>query len=178
MGVSRAREEIEALIGEPVTEITASDRGDDTNTRVVVGTEAVLRPGASFDTVAFLDFDQELLALRQRAGEQAFALLGRAARSAGPRANDGRVLIQTRSPEHAVVRAAILANPSIATDAERERRRLMHWPPFSAEATVSGQAADGAWMVRAEDSATLADNLAAVARPEGRLRIEVDPQRV
>jgi len=197
MGVSRAREEIEALIGEAVTEVTASDRGDDTDTRVVVGTEALLRPGASFDTIAFLDFDQELLALRQRAGEQAFALVGRAARIVGSRANGGRVLVQTRSPDHAVVRAAILANPSIAADAERERRLLMGWPPFSAEATVSGQAAatfierlgsplgievrgpsDGAWLVRADDAATLADCLAAVPRPDGRLRIEVDPLRV
>jgi len=37
---------------------------------------------------------------------------------------------------------------------------------------------DGSWLVRASDSATLADVLASVQRPAGRLRIEVDPARI
>jgi primosomal protein N' (replication factor Y) len=37
---------------------------------------------------------------------------------------------------------------------------------------------DGSWLVRASDPAALADTLAAVRRPPGRLRIEVDPARI
>jgi len=36
---------------------------------------------------------------------------------------------------------------------------------------------DGAWLVRAPDHDTLSGALAAVERPQGRLRIEVDPAR-
>ena len=77
-GVARAREELEALAGEPVAEITAKTVGDP-GTRVVVGTEAALHHvRAPVGVVAFLDFDQELLAPRYRAAEQALGLLARA----------------------------------------------------------------------------------------------------
>ena len=36
---------------------------------------------------------------------------------------------------------------------------------------------DGAWLVRADGPEALADALASVERPAGRLRIEVDPAR-
>jgi primosomal protein N' (replication factor Y) len=36
---------------------------------------------------------------------------------------------------------------------------------------------DGTWSVRAPDHAALCDLLAAVPRPPGRLRVEVDPVR-
>ena len=36
---------------------------------------------------------------------------------------------------------------------------------------------DGSWLVRAPDPDALADLLAAVERPGGRLRVEVDPAR-
>ena len=54
--------------------------------------------------VAFLELDQELLAPRARAAEQALWLLVRAARLLGPRAAKGVLLLQTRLPEHEVVR--------------------------------------------------------------------------
>jgi primosomal protein N' (replication factor Y) (superfamily II helicase) len=38
--------------------------------------------------------------------------------------------------------------------------------------------AEGRWLVRAADHRVLCDALAAVPRPPGRLRIEVDPLRV
>ena len=68
-GVNRVREELEALAREPVAELTA-ERGTDaggTGTRIVVGTEAALHRIHKADVVAFLDFDQELLAPRYRA---------------------------------------------------------------------------------------------------------------
>ncbi|MEZ5216834.1 MAG: hypothetical protein R2715_09685 [Ilumatobacteraceae bacterium] len=81
-GVSRLREELEAAAGRPVIEVTAAtdDLPDDAD--VFVGTEALLHRVRRLDTVAFVDFDAELLA-RYRAGEQALGLLAHAARLVG-----------------------------------------------------------------------------------------------
>jgi len=197
-GVNRVREELEALAREPVAEVTA-ERGTDaggTGTRVVVGTEAALHRIHKADVVAFLDFDQELLAPRYRAAEEAMALLVRAARVVGPRAGGGRVLVQTRQPHHEVLQGALLAEPTRVSDAERERRQLLGYPPAKAMAVISGASAqawvdsfvapigvevlgpsDGQWIVRAATHELLCDALSAATRPGGRLRIEVDPLR-
>jgi primosomal protein N' (replication factor Y) len=201
-GVTRVREELEALVGEPVTELTATSDPAAPLSRVVVGTEAVLQRIDRADAVAFLDLDQELLAPRYRAVEQALALVARAARvvaSSGPATGRaaGRLLLQTRSPEHEVVQAVVRADVSGVARAERARRELLRFPPFSAIAAVSGAAApafvgalgrpdgvevaelaEGRWLVRAADHGTLCDALGAVPRPAGRLRLEVDPLRV
>jgi primosomal protein N' (replication factor Y) len=202
-GVTRVRDDLAALIGEPVAELTATSDPAEPSTRVVVGTEAVLHRIGRADVVAFLDLDQELLAPRYRAAEQAFALLARGARVAaasghasGPRAA-GRLLLQTRSPEHEVVRAAVHADPQLVADAELARRQLLGFPPCTAMAEVSGAAAPafieafdaplgievaevapGRWLLRAADHQVLCDALAEARRPPGRLRIEVDPLRV
>ena len=197
-GVNRVREELEALAREPVAEVTA-ERGTDaggTGTRVVVGTEAALHRIHKADVVAFLDFDQELLAPRYRAAEEAMALLVRAARVVGPRSGGGRVLVQTRQPHHEVLQGALLAEPTRVSDAERERRQLLGYPPAKAMAVISGASAqawvdsfvapigvemlgpsDGQWIVRAATHELLCDALSAATRPGGRLRIEVDPLR-
>jgi primosomal protein N' (replication factor Y) len=201
-GVSRVREELAALVGEPVAELTSASAADAPLSRVVVGTEAVLRRIEQADAVAFLDLDQELLAPRYRAAEQALALVARAARvvaASGPATGRaaGHLLLQTRLPEHEVVRAAVHADVGGVADAERTRRELLRFPPCSAMAEVSGaaapafvdalghpagievvEAAEGRWWVRAEDHRALCDALADVARPPGRLRIEVDPLRI
>jgi primosomal protein N' (replication factor Y) len=202
-GVARVREELEALVGEPVSELTATTDPAAPMTRVVIGTEAVLQRIDRADVVAFLDLDQELLAPRFRASEQALALVARAARVAGRSVVDrgsragGRIVLQTRLPDHEVVRAALNADPAIVAEAERDRRELLSLPPRSALAEVSGAAApayiealqdadgvttaevaEGRWLLRAADHATLCDALAATPRPPGRLRVEVDPQRV
>jgi primosomal protein N' (replication factor Y) len=119
IGVSRAREELEALAGEPVGEVT-SDVDDVPSTRVLVGTEAVLRRVDRADTVAFIEIDQELLAPRYRAAEQAMALLARAGRIVGGRA--GRLLLQTRVPRHDVIDAVLHADPGRLVEAELARR--------------------------------------------------------
>ncbi|MDZ7674208.1 MAG: hypothetical protein U5K30_03955 [Acidimicrobiales bacterium] len=199
MGVSRVRDDLEALAGEPVVEITA-DTPDAVvgDARLAVGTEAVLHRVTSADVVAFLDLDQELLAPRYRAAEQALALLVRAARLVGDRHGTGRLLLQTRAPDHEVVRAALEGDPTLVSDAERARRLDFGFPPVTAMAEVGGAAADefierlesldapevqsigpvdGTWQVRAPDHTALCDALAAVERPSGRLRLVVDPLR-
>jgi primosomal protein N' (replication factor Y) len=221
-GVARIREELEALAGKPVAAVWGAaprkrsggvtGSGDesagvegDPGASVVVGTEAVLHRSGGADAVAFLDFDAELLAPRLRAGEEALALLARAARlvrrAPGPAPGGrgrGRVLVQTRLPDHDVLAAAAGADPGRLAVAEMEVRRGLDLPPVSAMALVSGASADvygaalrevappavavrgpvdGVWSVRAPDHRALCDLLAAVPRPGGRLRVAVDPVR-
>jgi primosomal protein N' (replication factor Y) len=196
-GVSRVREELEALALRPVVEVTGSNELGDRHADIYVGTEAVLHQVTDARVVIFLDFDQELLAPRARASEQALSLLARAARLVGDRAGGGRVVVQTRVPRHEVLDAAVRADPGRFSAVESERRRELSLPPFTALALVSGAAAgafverlggllggvdvlgplDDRWLVRAPDHRTLCDALAAVNRPAGRLRVEVDPQR-
>ena len=127
----------------------------------------------------------------------------RGARLLGDR---GRLLVQTRLPDHEVVRAARRSAPMLVADAERARRRTLGFPPFGGLAELSGAAdavaaacaaaADGGVTVlgpvdaghgarallRAPTVADLCDALAAPAstraRAHGRLRIDVDPRRV
>lgn len=195
-GVTRAREELEALAREPVGSVTASDSSDG-SARIVVGTEAVLHRSGPAQLVAFLDLDQELLAPRYRAAEEAVGLLVLANRLLGGRSRGGRLLLQTRNPEHEVVTAALRADPRRVSEVEAARRRLLRFPPAATMAVVGGEAApafverlgtplgvqvqgddDGRWVLRSEDRATLLDLLGSVARPPGRLRLWVDPARL
>jgi primosomal protein N' (replication factor Y) len=196
IGTSRAREDLERLAGVPVGEVTG-DSGEVPDAPVLVGTEAVLRRLDRADAVAFLDLDAELLAPRYRAADETMALVVRAARLVGRRSEGGRLLLQTRLPRHDVVLAALHADPGRFAEAERERRRALAWPPFSALAHVSGVVAgdyvaglrrqpgvtvlgpsDDTWLVKAADHRALCDALAATPRPPGRLRVAVDPPRV
>jgi primosomal protein N' (replication factor Y) len=206
-GVARLRDDLAALLPRAtVAEVDAStDEIPDAD--VLVGTEAVLHrvramPGRRPGLAAFLELDQELLALRYRAAEQALWLLARAARVVGP---DGLLLVQTRAPEHEVVRAVRARDPELVPGVERERRQLLGFPPFGALAELSGatESVDAAVarlhgagvtvlgptatrtgaraLARADDVATLCDALAGAAaegRRHGRLRVHVDPPRV
>ena len=197
VGVTRAREELEALARRPVVEVTGDGAlpGDLAADAVVVGTEAVLHRVSRADVVAFLDFDQELLAPRYRAGEEALALLARAGRVVGGRGG-GSVVVQTRVPGHEVLDAAVHADPGRFAVVESARRAALRFPPHAALAAVSGEQADvfvervtaaggvetsgqvgERWLLRAPDHRTLCDALAAAERPSGRLRVEVDPLR-
>lgn len=146
VGVSRAREQLEALSGRPVGEVSAGT-GPLPATPVLVGTEAVLyregelRKGGGVGAVAFLDFDHELLASRYRAGEEALALLARASRLVGGRQRAGKVLVQTRAPGHPVIEAALLADPGRLAASEEAVRKALRLPPFAALAVLSGPGA-------------------------------------
>lgn len=197
LGVSRAREELEVLAGAPVVEVTGAGDGtpDLGPAGVAIGTEALLHRVHQADAVAFLDFDQELLATRYRTAEQALGLLARAARTVSRRPTaKGVILVQTRTPEHPVLLAATHADPARFSADEAVLRSALHLPPSTAMAVVSGSGGeafiealeppadlvvqgpvDGAWRLRAPDHQTLCDALAATPRPQARLRIEVDP---
>lgn len=215
-GVGRARDDVAGLVPHArVVALDASSAGTsdaggvdaDTDADVVVGTEAAFhRIRGELALVAFLDFDQELLAPRFRAAEQALWLLVRAARMVGPRhghagEQTGRVLLQTRVPDHEVVQAAVHGDPTPVIEAETARRRALDLPPFGGIAELGGaevavvracellrphvevRGPTGAHaLLRAPSAAALSDALDAVdlapARALGRLRVAVDAPRI
>lgn len=200
IGVSRARDELEALAGRPVVEVSGppgKEAPAQAEADLIIGTQAVLARSGPLDAVAFVDFDQELLAPRLQAGADALAMLAGAGRLLGGRRRGGRLLVQTRMPDHPVLWAAAGADPDLWLAGEQELRAALRLPPAAAVAVVSGSEAageyagalsalgvevigpnDGRWLVKAGDHAALAGALAGVARPAGRLRVEVDPWRL
>jgi primosomal protein N' (replication factor Y) len=208
-GIARLRDDLAALLPRAeIAEVEASTE-EVPDVPVVVGTEAVLHRvprGAPVGLVAFLDFDQELLAPRFRAAEEAATLLARAARVVGPRSRGGVVLVQCRIPDHEVLRAVAGPDPDLVLATEEGRRRLLGYPPYGGLAEIGGDpAAVGALLdllrerptlsilgptaagagvralVRADTVDELANALALAApaaRAEGRLRVAVDPPRV
>lgn len=206
VGVSRAREELAALLGCEVDEVTASNAGGrgrdpDEGMRphtapVVVGTVAVLQRLDSASVVAFLEIDQELLAPRYRASEEAMTLFARAAGLVGDRAGGGRIVVQTRLPDHEVLAAAVQADPAKLSVADATRRRELALPPYTTTALIGGpggaefvgglslpaevevtQRNDEEWWLVAGDRKALLDAVAATPRPSGRLRLQIDPLR-
>jgi primosomal protein N' (replication factor Y) len=201
MGVSRAAEELSALTGHQAVEITGRSDPQEPETvpegRLIVGTEAALHRVGRAAAVVFLDIDQHLLAPRFAAAEQTLALLARSARLVGTRELGGRVLVQTRVPDHDALLAASRADPELLSAPEMALRSSLDLPPFGALAVLRGPGAaayadglsaradlsgltvssvgDDRWLVRAPDHSNLCDALAGVPRPPDRLRVEVDP---
>ncbi len=206
-GVTRVREEMAALFPRVRVLDVDTETAEVGDADIVIGTEAVLhRPELRRrrpTLVAFLDLEQELLAPRFRAAAQAHWLTTRGAQLlAGRPREETRLVVQTRQPEHEVVRALVKGQPALVTEAESERRRALGFPPFGALAEISGDEAavvaavealrgfeqiqalgptDGRALVVAPDADALADALAvahAAGRAEGRVRVAVDPPRV
>lgn len=206
-GVHAVRDEIAALVPRTAVTDVDAETADLGAAPVLVGTEAVLHRVARGSVppvrlVAFPTFDEELCALRYRAHEQALWLLVRAARLLGDRSRGGRLVVQTRMPDHPVLAVAATGDPDGFLAAETEIRRALAYPPFGAVAEVSGVAAavtvaadalraagltvvggdTGPALVRAATPDALADGIAAAdlgpARARGRLRVAVDPARV
>jgi len=195
-GIARLREELEALSKKKVVEISSDSKGKIPDSDIYIGTEAALHRVARASHIVFLEFDQELLAPRFRAAEQAASLLIRSARIIGKRKNGGRLIVQTRQPEHEVLQAVLHANPEELIRVESERRQLLQLPPYSALAQISGASAsemvkslskisgieimgprDDCWLVRATDNLELSKAISSVERPKGKIRIEIDPRR-
>jgi len=206
-GLQTVRDEVAALVPHfDVAEIDATTDGVP-DAAVIVGTEAALHRvprdrARPVRLVAFLAFDEELLAPRYRAPEQALWLLVRAARLLGPRADGGVLLVQTRMPDHDVLAVAATGDPEPFAAAETAVRVATGFPPYGGLAELAGAgeavaaAADAARAVgltvlggtearallRSPTTEELADRLAGVdfapARALGRLRIAVDPTRV
>jgi primosomal protein N' (replication factor Y) len=154
-GVAKLRDDVAGLVPRvAVAEVDARSEGV-LDAPVLVGTEAVLHrvaPGTEprVGLVAFLEFDQELLAPRARAEEQALWLLARASRLVHGRTRglvprgvvpEGVVMVQTRVPGHEVLHAAATGDPAGLLEPEAERRRALGFPPFGGLAELSGDPA-------------------------------------
>ena len=207
-GVSRLREEVAALLGVEVAEVsgpsTAAGGSDVPAAPVLMGTEAVLHRVRRAAAVAFLDIDLHLLAPRFSATDETLGLLVRASRLVGPRHAGpawARVLVQTRVPDHPVLQAVARGEPGTLAAGEESMRRSAGLPPFTALAALSGPLAagyvdslreaaagtnvtfselpDGRHLVQAPDHGALCDLLGGAPRPAGRgLRVEVDPAAI
>jgi primosomal protein N' (replication factor Y) len=99
---------------------------------LIIGTQIVAK-GWHFPhltLVGVVDADLGLLGGDLRAAERTVQLLHQVAGRAGRSEAPGKVLLQTFSPEHPVMRA--LTGGDLATFMEREaaQRRPGHWPPF------------------------------------------------
>ena len=203
LGVQRLRDALAALL--PRAEIAWLDASVDDvpNAPVIVGTEAVLHR-VDAKLVAFLDLDQELFAHRVRAAQQAAGLVARAARRVGSKERGGRLLLQTRTPDHDVIALAVSGDPSGIMVAEQARREMLGFPPVGAVAELSGETdavTAGVMAVRRdyrvmgpaehgtgstalvlastpEDLATALAIAGPAGHAAGRLRIAVDPPRV
>jgi primosomal protein N' (replication factor Y) (superfamily II helicase) len=167
-GVSRLREELEALLGADVGEV-AGPRGAGVEspipaTPVLIGTEAVLHRVRRAAAVAFLDIDLHLLAPRLSATEDTLALFVRAARLVGARGTGvpwARMQAQTRVPDHPLLQAVALGEPTAVLADEVAIRRVSALPPFAALAVVSGALAPAyAESLRREVEAGPGDGLA------------------
>lgn len=205
LGINKAKEQLEALVGVPVGEITSQDdlSGKElkqliNSHQVFIGTEAIFHKFNAADLIAFIDFDQQILTSRYRSNEEAIAMLAYSSRILKGRQSNARIIVQTRTIDHVVLRAALHADPSLIWDQEWKIRQLLAMPPVrevahitgarSAEYIVElrkrisnkedfeilGSSATG-WLIKAETVSMLCDLLENVPKSSTGLRIQVDP---
>lgn len=123
LAVERVREEVSRALGARVGLLTAASRGP-TDARVVVGTAHCIT-SERWDVVAVTDVDALLQGSGLDSVERAFRLVYDAAEAARE-----RLLVQTRSPGHYALHAALRGDyPSFAV-AELPRLRRLGYPPF------------------------------------------------
>lgn len=198
VGVTKAAQDLSRLLREPVGELTAKNQQALQN-RVILGTTAALRQVGRCDLVAFLEFDQLLLAPHYRAQEKALGHLAQAATLVG---SAGQILLQTRQPDSPVIQAGVSGNPSDFLAADLALRTQLRLPPTVAvaqlsgpdcvpyieqllelpqekpslsELTARGPDTDGNWLLCAPDHEVLLEALEAVPRQDLDLRLCVDP---
>jgi len=135
---------------------------------ILVGTQMVTKGHDLPDVtlVGVVNADAALSLPDFRASERGFSLLVQVAGRAGRHQRPGRVLIQTRNPEHPAIRCA--KNHDVDTFVEQELldREEVGYPPFARLALVRIDAVDETV------ARQVAERLAAYARttPEGRRR--------
>jgi primosomal protein N' (replication factor Y) len=195
-GVSQLRQQLEANSASEIVEITSDSDDSWTAGRVFIGTEAVLYRVPSADTVVFADIDRDLGAPRMTAGSEVLALVARAARIVGA---NGRIIIQTRQPDHPLMK--VLASPSVAdgirdaVESDLARRVGLGLPPASRVVRVTlpkgYEIADGvvsrdvlvaheeeSVLLRSASNSSLSDSLQRMRDVFGtQMRVYADPRR-
>jgi primosomal protein N' (replication factor Y) (superfamily II helicase) len=195
-GVSQLVAQVMKSTRNPVIEVTAES--DDTWTKgsVFIGTEAVLYRIPATDVVVFADIDRDLGAPRITASREVLSLVARAARIVGPH---GRVVIQTRQPQHPLLQALAATDPSTALigwmQKDIAQRQAFSLPPFSSMVRVSVAAPkslddvpslsnvdvardDDSLVVKSVDNAALAAAVQTLRQHYGTaLRVHAGPKR-
>lgn len=100
---------------------------------ILVGTQMIAKghdiPNVSL--VAVVDCDVSLYFPDFRATEKAFQLFTQVSGRAGRGDIAGRVVLQTRNPEHIAISETVNANYNVFANAELKLRNEMFYPPFS-----------------------------------------------
>lgn len=136
-GVSRLVEDLLKASGRnesDVCVVTGTSTEIDQQCSLFVGTEAVVHRVRQPDIIVFADIDHELRAPRYRASEITASLVVAAAR----RVENGRVVIQTHSPDHPLLRALVSKNVEEYLRAESSIRETLGLPPFGTIAMIKG----------------------------------------
>ncbi len=99
---------------------------------ILVGTQMVTK-GFDFDNVnlvGVIDADASLRIPDFRANERTYQLITQVAGRAGRRADQGKVIIQTYSPTHPVIKEIIANDYAAFYSREIGERKLFNFPPF------------------------------------------------
>ena len=150
-GVERICEEVQALFPEARNVVATSDtisnpahaaefvsRVEAGAIDIIVGTQLVTK-GYHFPNltlVGVIDADLGLEGGDLRAAERTFQQIAQVAGRAGRAEKPGQVIVQTRSPGHAVIEALVAGERDAFYDAETEARRHAGAPPFGRLAAI------------------------------------------
>jgi primosomal protein N' (replication factor Y) len=102
-------------------------------TRILLGTQMIAK-GLDFPNVTLVGVIQADTALHLpdfRAAERTFQLVTQVAGRTGRGDRGGRVLVQTHSPDHAAIRAAVRHDFTAFAAHELPLREMLHYPPFA-----------------------------------------------
>ena len=100
--------------------------------RILLGTQMIAK-GLDFPNVTLVGVIQADTALHLpdfRAAERTFQLVTQVAGRTGRGDKGGRVLVQTFSPDHAAIRAAVRHDYAAFAAQELPLRKMLHYPPF------------------------------------------------
>ncbi|MGB9151605.1 MAG: primosomal protein N' [Alphaproteobacteria bacterium] len=155
-GVERIAEEVKKRLPEARFAVMASDTLENPQAAqelvdkmarqeldILIGTQ-IMAKGYHFPRltlVGVVDGDLGLAGGDPRAAERTFQLLQQMAGRSGRSADAGRVLLQTTSPDHPVMKAIIKGDRDAFMDAELSEREAYRLPPYwrLASLTVSGE---------------------------------------
>ncbi len=137
IGVERLRNELaRAFPGTPVHVAQGDQAPAPAPGEIVVGTQAAFRHRGAFDLVVITDPDALLARTGLRAREAAFHLLVDAAAAARPANSGGHLLVQTRRPDDAAMRALAKADPRIFEQETLDARTRSGLPPARRAMTI------------------------------------------
>lgn len=134
--------------------------------RILLGTQMIAK-GLDFPDVTLVGVVNADTALHLpdfRAAERTFQLLVQVAGRTGRGARGGRVMVQTFSPDHPAIQAAVRHDYAAFAERELPLRRMLGYPPFAAMVRLVVRGARET--ITREFAAALAASAAATLEPE------------